>query len=212
MIDRSLPRYPLCLCKTDTKQYPKYELPSGYKIEFYKKGDEVHWAELECSIGQFESIEEALKSFNSEFVNGQTLIPEERMMFVKDESGDYVATCALWDGDFLGKRCQRLHWLAVSDKCTGKGIAKALVCSVLDLYNQLGYEGFVYLWTGTWYYRAIRIYKEFGFVEYDGERSFIKNMSDEEFVKQNREAIAFVNMKLSEYNNSIKAKLNEKKN
>ena len=40
MIDKSLPKYPLYLYKKDTKQYPKYELPSGYTIEFYKKGDE----------------------------------------------------------------------------------------------------------------------------------------------------------------------------
>ena len=144
MIDKSLPRYQLWLFKTDTKHYPKHKLPSGYSLEFYKKGDEVHWADLELSIGQFSSFEEALKAFNKSFVNDQTLIPEQRIMFVKDENGEYVATCSLWDGDFLGKRYQRLHWLAVSDKCVGKGIAKALVCSVLDLYNQLGYEGFIY--------------------------------------------------------------------
>ena len=202
MIDKSLPRYYIYLCKTDTDRYPKYELPEGYTIEFYKKGDEVHWAELEVAIGQYDTVEAGIQSFNNSFIKGQTLNPEERIMFVKDESGEYVATCALWDGDFLGENCQRLHWLAVSNKCVGKGIAKALVCAVLDLYNRLGYKGFIYLLTATWYYRAIGIYKSFGFKEYDGERSLIPNMSDEEFVKQNKEAIAIVNEKLAEYKNS----------
>ena len=120
-------------------------------------------------------------------------------MFVKDPDGEYVATCALWDGMYLGKNCQRLHWLAVSDKCVGKGIAKALVCAVLDLYNRLGYNGFIYLLTATWYYRAIGIYRKFGFKEYEGDVSLVANMSNEEFVLQNRNAIELVNQKLSAY-------------
>lgn len=204
MIDKSLVKKPLYLYKTDTKEYPKYELPSGYTLEFYKKGDEVHWAKLECSIGQFENVEAGLRSFENSFVNCQTLSPEDRMMFVKDENGEYVATCALWDGDFLGERHQRLHWLAVSDKCTGKGIAKFLVSKVLDLYNELGYDGFIYLMTGTWYYSAIGIYKSFGFEEYHGPRSLTVNMSDEEFTKQSHEAWALVNMKLGDYAKSKK--------
>jgi len=199
MIDRSLPRHYVFMCKTDTGNYPRCELPEGYKIEFYKKGDEVEWAKLECSHGQFDSIEAGIKTFNKEFVDGQRLLPEERVMFVKDPEGEYVATLSLWDGMFLGKLCQRLHWLAVSDKCAGKGIAKALATAALDLYNKLGYEGFIYLLTGTWYYRAIGIYRKFGFKEYDGERSLLDGMSDEEFVKKNREAIAIVNEKLNAY-------------
>jgi len=138
-------------------------------------------------------------NYVTEFVDGQRLLPEERVMFVKDPEGEYVATLSLWDGMFLGKLCQRLHWLAVSDKCAGKGIAKALATAALDLYNKLGYEGFIYLLTGTWYYRAIGIYRKFGFKEYDGERSLLDGMSDEEFVKKNREAIAIVNEKLNAY-------------
>lgn len=204
MIDKSLPKHYVFLYKTDTKNYPKYELPEGYKIEFYKKGDEVEWAKLECSIGQFGSVEEGIESFKQSFVYGQTLNPEERMLFVKDESGEYVATLSLWDGMYLGKNCQRLHWLAVSDKCAGKGIAKALVSAVLDLYNSLGYEGFVYLLTATWYYRAIGIYYKFGFKPYDGERTLLDTMTDEQFVSENRKAIAIVNEKLGEYKSEDK--------
>ena len=199
MIDKSLPRISLFLCKTDTKSYPHSALPEGYTIEFYKKGDEVKWSSIECSVGQFDSIEAGVESFKRSFIEGQSLRPEERVMFVKAPDGEYVATCSLWDGDFLGETKQRLHWLAVNDKCAGKGIAKSLVCAALDLYNKLGYEGFVYLQTGTWYYSAIGIYRKFGFKEYDGERSLIKGMSDEDFVKQNREAIALVDEKIKAY-------------
>ena len=204
MIDKSLPKHPLFLYKTDTKNYPKFELPCGFTLDFYKKGDEVHWASLECSIGQFDSLEAGIGAFEINFLKGQALSPEERIMFVKDRDGEYIATCALWDGDFCGERCQRLHWLAVSDKCTGKGIAKCLVSRVLDLYNKLGYDGLVYLQTATWYYSAIGIYKSFGFEEYHGPRSLIQNMSDDEFTKQSLEAWNLVNMKISEYEKSKK--------
>ncbi|MBQ9783863.1 MAG: GNAT family N-acetyltransferase [Clostridia bacterium] len=199
MIDKLLPSYPLTLYKTDTEQYPKYGLPEGYTFVFYQPGDEEAWARLECSLGQFDSMEKGLECFKREFLVDQILVPEERMLFVRDASGEYVATATLWDGMYLGKRCQRVHWVAVSDRCKGKGIAKALLSRVLDLYHELGYSGFIYLLTGTRYYPAIGIYKSFGFTEYRGERSLSDSMTDEEFQEQNERAIAFVQEKLKEY-------------
>ena len=201
MIDKSIPRFYITLCKKDTQNYPRYDLPDGYSFSFYKKGDEVAWAKIEQSIGQFETIEEGVKSFEREFLNNPDLIPEDRVFFVKDENGEFVATAALWDGMFLGEKHQRVHWVAVSDRCAGKGIAKALICRVMDLYNELGYSGFIYLLTATWYYPAIGIYRKFGFEEYKGERSIIDGMDDETFVKKNTEAIALVEKKLNEYKN-----------
>ncbi len=197
MIDKSLPYIPIVLTKTDTRNYPRHDLPEGYSFAFYQKGDERAWAELEYSLGQFESVEDGIECFYDEFLNDQVCNPEERMFFVKDEKGKCVATLSLWDGIHLGKKCQRAHWLAVSDECAGKGIAKALFTRLLDLYNELGYEGFIYLLTATWYYPAIGIYRKFGFSEYRGEKSLEPNMSDSEFKIRNEKAIALVDEKLS---------------
>ena len=199
MIDKALPYYPVVLYKTDTSNYPKYDLPDGYSFAFYQKGDEKKWAQIECSLGQFESIDEGIKCFERAFINGQNLNPEERVLFVKDENGEYVATAAFWNGMLLGEECHRVHWVAVSDKCAGKGIAKALLCRILDLYCELGYSGFIYLLTATWYYPAINIYKKFGFIEYDGERSFDPKLDDESFVERNKKAIALIREKLGSY-------------
>ena len=199
MIDKTLPKIQIALYKTDTKEYPKHDLPEGYSFCFYKKGDEVEWAKIECSIGQFASIDEGIESFKREFLQNPILTPEERLFFVKDENGEYVATAALWDGMYLGKKEQRVHWVAVSDKCAGKGIAKALLTRILDLYNELGFEGLIYLITATWYYPAISIYKKFGFNEYSGTKSLSDKLTDEEFVARNTTAITLINQKLSEY-------------
>ena len=199
MIDRSLPFFPITLCKTDTNEYPRYTLPQGYTFDFYKKGDEEAWAKLECELGQFESVEKGVTHFWKTFFDDSSLRLEDRMLFVRDPQGEAVATATLWDGMFLGKREQRLHWIAVSDRCVGKGIAKALICRLLDMYRELGYEGFIYLLTATWYYPAINIYKKFGFVEYEGSASLVDGMDDEKFMEENKKAIAIVREKLFEY-------------
>ncbi|MBR5439882.1 MAG: GNAT family N-acetyltransferase [Clostridia bacterium] len=199
MIDKSVEDMCLAYEKFDTNNYPKYALPSGYSFSFYKKGDEVKWAELEVELGQFESVEKGVEHFTKDFLKDPILKPEDRMLFVIDPSGNYVATGTLWNFEFLGKIEQNLHWIAVSDRCAGKGIAKALITRLLDLYNELGYSNYLFLYTGTWYYPAINIYKKFGFTEYCGERSSVKGMSDSDFKEYNQKAIKIVNEKLEQY-------------
>ena len=198
MIDKSVEFYPLTLIKTNTKDYPSCRLPEGYSFVGYSEGDEVRWAEIECSLGQFADVEAGVRCFKREFVDGHNLRAEDRMFFVKDDAtGEYVATATLWNGELLGEERQRLHWLAVKDSCAGKGIAKALVCHALDMYNELGYEGFIYLLTATWYYPAVRIYHKFGFEEYKGNKSPSSAVSDEEFKEKNEKALKLISELLS---------------
>lgn len=196
MIDKSTPSLPLTYVKTDTKNYPHPTLPDGYEFVFYRDGDEEKWVEIEMSVGQFSSMEEGMKTFRKEFLENQSLDPHERMLFVKAPDGEYVATCTLWNGNFLGEIRQRLHWLAIKDGHSGRGIAKALLCRLLTLYNDLGYEGFVYLLTASRYYPAIRIYRKLGFTEYLGPRSLSSKMTDEEFVTEARKAKQIVDDKI----------------
>ena len=136
-----------------------------------------------------------IATFRREFLEGYTIRPEDRMLFAVDPQGEYVATATLWTGDFLGTEHQRVHWVAVSDKCAGKGIAKALLSRVMKLYNDLGYKDFLFLRTGTWNYPAIRIYKSFGFLPYLGERSPFPNIPDEGFAEKNVAGWALVEEK-----------------
>lgn len=192
MIDKSIPYYPLTMVKSNTKNYANHNLPVGYEFVFYKKGDEVLWAEIETDVGQFSSVEKGIECFMRDFVNGQNLDPRERMLFVKSTDGEYVATASLWNGKYLGEECQRIHWVAVKDKCAGKGIAKALLTRLMDLYNELGYDGFIYLVTGTRNYPAVSIYRKFGFTEYSGPRSLSADLTDEQFREQTERAIAII--------------------
>lgn len=198
MIDKSIPHSPISMFKTDTKSYPEYALPDGYSFSFYQKGDEVAWARLERALGQFETEALALEHFQKDFYDGQRLRPEERMLFVKDSDGEIVGTASLWDGEYFGRIEQRIHWVAVSDRCAGQGIAKAMLTRLLQLYNTLGYEGYLYLWTGTVNYPAIAIYRKFGFIEYRGEISPFTNLPDPDFAAMNRTGLATLVGKIGE--------------
>ena len=198
MIDKSSEYYSVLLYRTDIQNHPHYELPQGYSFAFYRQGDEEKWAELECSLGQFADVDEGVSCFKREFLGDGRLSPEERMLFVKNGEGRIVATCALWEGDHLGKTEGRFHWLAVSDECAGRGIAKALFSRLFALASELGYKDVLYLMTATWYYPAIGMYKKMGFEFYRGERSPFRDQSDGQFRENNEKAIAIIEEKLKE--------------
>lgn len=200
MIDKSLPFCGITLYKNDTKNFPRRELPEGYRFELYKPGDEAKWAEIWGSVGQFENLEEGVNVFRTEFIDGHTLKAEERVFFVVAPDGEYVATAALWYGNYLGNVEQRVHWVAVKDKCTGMGIAASMLTHVLDMYNELGQEGLIYLLTATWFYPAISIYRKFGFEFFRGDEHPLGE-SVENFRERNDEAIRMVEEKLEAYKN-----------
>jgi len=198
MIDKSIPYYPLIMAKRDTDNYPKYKLPDGYEIVFYKDGDARIWSEVQTSVGSFESVERGIEVFKNEFLINQKLKAEERVIFVKAPDGEYIASAALWCGDhYNDKTEQRLHWIATKDTHSGKGIAKAMLTYLMDLYNELGYNGFIYLTTGTRNYPAVRIYQKFGFEIYDETKSLFKDLTDKQFTERNKIAIDLVNKMLS---------------
>ena len=72
-----------------------------------------------------------------------------------------------------------------------------MLTKLFDLYNELGFCGFIYLTTGTRNYPAVTIYEKFGFTLYRGERSLFPDLSDEEFVKRNGIAIELLNKMLN---------------
>ena len=199
MLDLTIPKVSVSLFKKDTKAYPRYSLPEGYTFSFYKAGDEVDWARIHVEVAQFETVEQGIETFKHQFITNQRLAPEERVIFVRDPGGEIIATSALWDGEYLGEISQRIHWVCVTDKCTGLGIAKAMLTKLMDMYNELGYSDFIHLWTGTRNFAAIAIYKSFGFEYYYGDVDPRTNQTTDGFKKQNEDALSFIEGKISEY-------------
>ena len=188
------------MVKENTENYPRYDLPAGYKFVFYQKGDEEHWAEIEADVAQFSSIEKGLECFNREFLTGQDLEPEERMLFVVSPEGEYVGTASLWNGLFYGEKKQRIHWVAVKDSHSGKGIAKAMLSRLMQLYCELGYSGFIYLLTGTRNWHAVTLYRKFGFTEYVSDHSPSSRTTDAEFAQNTARAVEIINGMIASVN------------
>lgn len=185
--------------KYDAENFPRYPLAGGYSFSFYRPGDEREWARIEYELGQFETVERGIEIFEQQFLTDQRLKPEERMIFVKDPSGRSVATAALWDGEIFGKVMPRIHWVATLDSCAGKGIAKAMLTRLFELFSELYQGGYIYLWTGTRSYPAINIYRKFGFKEYIGDTNPITNTVDEDFAEKNRAAVILASELIEKY-------------
>lgn len=169
MLDKSIPHIGVLMDKYDTLIYPKYELPAGYAFCNYQNGYEHFWSALQFSVEQTDSLEEAEEIFRNEFQSK----PDDmlkRCIFIKDYEGNIVATASLWFGYHFGRELQRIHWVAVSQRHQRKGLAKALLTKLFELYNELGYSEYIYLTSQTWSYKALNIYMEFGFKPYLGKK------------------------------------------
>ena len=206
-LDRSLPHIGVIMEKTDTKSYPSFDLPAGFSFSLYQPGYEEEWASLQYTVGQTDSLEEARGAFFSEFLQTEKDKMCRRMVFVLNPAGKVVGSAVLWAGSHFGREYQRVHWVAVNPEYQGLGISKALVTWVLDLYNALGYDGYIYLTSQTWSYKALNVYSKFGFKPYLGAKPqnwIAGDMTADPFIPwdfetKNREAWKIIGEKIEEY-------------
>ena len=180
-MDKTLPFYGLIMTRDSLLDYPIYNLPEGYSYSFYRPGDEKVWADIEVSVGEFDNRQDALNYFAREFAP----YPEElkrRCVFVRDESGEYVATTSGWYGNLLSKEdMARIHWVAVAPNHQRKGLAKALMTKAFEIFNAAHDRGGAYLTTQTWSYKAINMYLEYGFRPYLGTKPESWKGTDKDF-------------------------------
>jgi Acetyltransferases len=84
----------------------------------------------------------------------------------------------------------------------GKGLTKALLTRLFDLYNELGFDGFIYLTSQTWSYKAINIYSKFGFLPYTGQKPLNWTGENETFSVETEKAWDMIQHKIWQYKNS----------
>lgn len=160
MIDRSIPYYNLILRCDKIHTHP-VSLPGNYHFKMYDDGDEKHWAELECEIGDFSSVEEAETYFRRNYCK-QIDELKKRCVFVVDDKGNVVGSCIAWHDLKDKATVASLHWLVVSPKHQGKHIGLALCQKVMEIFKKSG-EFPVYIHTQPWSYKAIFLYTKLGF-------------------------------------------------
>ena len=138
-------------------------LPDGYRFKMFEPGDEVHWARIETSVGEFPSEEAALEYFANEFGP----YPEkmaERSVFVVNPNGLPVATTTAWTHLRKVGDLATVHWVAADPAEQGKGFGEAVVREALTIFAKMHPGEEVWLHTQTWSHRAMCLYHKLGFV------------------------------------------------
>lgn len=160
MIDHSVELIGLAMKLDSLESAPVFEVPEGYGWRSYQPGDEQAWAEMKISSGEFESVEQGIRSFRYYFPEIEK--KPDRMIFMTD--GDVpFATAAAWfgDGEHSGDE-GRLHWVSVDAPHQGKGLSKVVVSLAMQRMRALGHKS-AYLTTQTSSWVAIKVYHQFGF-------------------------------------------------
>jgi ribosomal protein S18 acetylase RimI-like enzyme len=151
---------PFVMLRLNSQEIPQYLPEKDLHIERFRKGQEVKWAELEYSVGEFDSREHALKHFNNEFGNKLGLF-SQRCFFLY-EKNKIIGTVTAWeDSDFFATLTGRLHWLSISPDHQNRGLAKLLISAALNELTKK--HKITYLTTLSINFPAIKIYLDFGF-------------------------------------------------
>ena len=156
MWDTSVEKVHLAMELDSLENLPQHPLPQRYGWRFYQPGDELHWARIETSAGEFSQIEGGLRRFERDFPDQETL--PERMMFLTDGGVPFATVTAWFEPDGAGL----LHYVAIDAAHQGQGLSRALTCLGMNRLRALGHAC-ARLDTQTYSWVAIRVYHEFGF-------------------------------------------------
>lgn len=133
------------MMRTQLDDIPQYDVPKGFVIRKFRKGDEKLWAYIETLAGEFTTEEMALERFNKEFGNHVTEM-EQRCIFIENEQREVVGT---------------IHWVGIIPPYQGKKLSKPLLSAAMNILAL--YHDKAYLTSQTISYKAINMYLEFGF-------------------------------------------------
>lgn len=157
----------LKMVRENLEHIPQFEIPAGYTIRMYKKGDKKIWATVETSAGEFEYIDAGEKRFDKEFGQHLNLMPD-RCLFIDNESGETVGTTTAWFGNIAEdeEEMGRIHFVAIKRDYQGQKLSKPLLSAAMEQLKTLGHQK-TYLTTQTTSYKAINMYLDYGFEPYD---------------------------------------------
>ena len=169
MMDRSVPYIGLAMKADSLENLPVFEVPEGYGWRCFQPGDEMLWAEIETSAGEFPNVEEGLKGFRRYYPTDEGL--DERMFFLTENDVPFATATAWYDEE--DPDMGRLHWVSVDALHQGRGLSKAIVSLAMQKMKELGCKS-AYLTTQTNSWVAIKVYDKFGF------RPFVREEKEQE--------------------------------
>jgi GNAT superfamily N-acetyltransferase len=162
--EKDLEPIPVIMVREDLAALPSFPLPPGYRLRYFRRGEGPLWAEIEVSVGEFPTVEQALAHFEKEFGPFQEEM-EQRCLFLEDAAGRAIGTTTAWyNPSFQGKDYGRIHWVAIRPEQQGRKLGKPLLAAALR--RLADFHTRAYLTTQTTSARAIRMYLDLGFVPF----------------------------------------------
>lgn len=166
----NVPQVDVFMVNRDIAAAPRYALPAGYAMRFYRDGDAAIWERIQIISDPFftAGVETLANS-----MPGDTPYLAERIMFLVDPAGEDIGTITAWDdSEFDGTPMGHIHWVAIVPAAQGCGLGKPLMTTALDVMRRRG-DTAAWLETNTARIPALNLYLHFGFVPHirnDAER------------------------------------------
>ena len=162
MLDKSIPYQHIYMIRGPVTETVTPQLPQGYTLRTFRDGDRDHWAAIETSVAEFENVEKAQAYFDRAYAPYADEL-SRRCVFACDPDGVPVATASAWwsEGEF--GRLGMVHWVSVNPAHQGKGLGKAVMHRVLQLFTETEPGLPIMLHTQTWSHIAVRMYLSLGF-------------------------------------------------
>jgi GNAT superfamily N-acetyltransferase len=182
----------------NARQYPRYDLPEGYIFTTEKRDLKADWIAIQLASNHIETPELAADVFNREYEDQYGTFARQTALAVT-LSGQPVGVASLWPGNEFGRELFKVHWVAVDAAHQGKNIAKAAMTRLFDINRELIGADYLYLTTQTWSYRAINIYRQFGFTPYLGERPINWKEEMEDYAAKQKEAWEIIDEMIGRY-------------
>lgn len=162
--EKNLEHIPLVMVREDLSDLPLLPLPQGFRLRYYRRGEDRLWVDIWISVGSFGAVDRALAYFEDEFGPGRDEV-EARCLFLEDENGLAIGTSTAWyNSSFNGKEYGRIHWIAICPEYQGRKLARPLLGASLKRLADLHERA--YLTTQTTSARAVNLYLDFGFVPF----------------------------------------------
>lgn len=161
--DQQLSNISVWMIHHDLSRAPRYSLPEGYTMRFYREGDVATWVHIQQSA---DTLFTATAETFAQHLTGDTPHLAGRVMFLVDPSGRDIGSITAWNSDALtGRDMGLVHWVAIIPQAQGRGLAKPMTCAALDVMRGLGYNE-AWLETGTGRVAALNLYLHLGFQPY----------------------------------------------
>ena len=149
----------LRMVRPDLDNLPKLELPLGYGMRTYQKGDEVHWANIISD--SFGGKQRTAEDTRNEITGQERFVPDG--FYFATHDGTPVGTACAWRQTVDETEVGYVHMVGVASAHTGHKLGKWVSLAVLIYFREHGFRCAM-LDTDDFRIPAIKTYLNLGFV------------------------------------------------